>query len=190
MNGTSIPSLDNITLEISVQLLATLVGALVGFGLALKQDRKKKAEEKQETVNHLIESITEELSNIIRVTTEQDVKFDDIMKWDSEKHGFVGKRFLITTPAYDSAVNSGNFVLLPTDLQTRLSNIYNCIDGCKSIMEEIAKFYSTPVFTDKMADNVANNIRKNLLNSLQQLKLVYDDFQPYFASNKTKFLKS
>lgn len=175
-------------IDFSIQITATLFGALIGFALALKQDRKKKAEDKHDAILHIIEGIEEELDDIIKVTTEERAKFEEIMKWDSQKHGFAGKKFLITTPAFESAVNSGDFILLPTKLQSEISGIYNRIYDCRDSMQAIAKFYTTPAFTTSMAEHMAGNLRTNLFDNLEQLKKDYAEFLPIFQKNKNIFM--
>lgn len=187
MNTTVFPSVENIAIDLSVQLGATLVGALIGFGLALRYDRKKKKEDKQEAIKHIVESITEELQDITKITTEETVKFSELMQWNPTKRVLEGKTFSISTPAYDSALNSGNFLLLPTELQTRLSAVYNRIYECERSMTALKNFYSTSAYTTSNAGDIAINLHTNLLTHIDELKTEYAGFLPFFKSNKNKF---
>jgi len=191
VNATDVDIVQNIGLDVSIQFGATLMGALIGFGLALWSDRKKKREAKQEKINHMIKSITEELQEIMQVPTEKKVKFSELMDWNKQKRLFEGKFFSMTTPAFESAVNSGDFILLSTELQSKISGVYSRIYDCQRDMDNISNFYTTPIFPTAMAENVAMNLRKNLRTRLDELKTECNDFWSYFESIKSELnLKS
>ena len=176
--------------EFIILLFATLIGTGIGVGSAIALDRKKKHNELNEQIVHIIDSITEELQDIIKLTAGEKIKLEELMTWNSEKRGFEGQRFTITTPAYESAIKSGGFILLPVELQSRISIVYNRIYDCQKSMNFLIKFYSTPVYVTNMANNLALNMRDNLINDIKNLKEEYETFLPYFKTNKNELLKS
>src|SRR5438445_12881595 len=111
------PSLELIWIPLAVQLIGTLIGALVGISLAILVDRKKRREEIQQTKIRMLNAIIEELKSfqkMVELTSGNTVK----LEWDSSTKDFIGTFISVTTPAFKSAVSSGNFSLLEPSLQT------------------------------------------------------------------------
>ena len=147
---------ENILIEVTIQLLSTLVGVLVGFVVAMTWDRKKKHEEIQETKNHIIDALIEELKTIQNGFSDKE-KIGN-MRWNGTKHEFQGSFPIMSTPAYESAINSGNFSLLSTPLQTEVGTLYLAIHCCNSLVEQILKFYTTSIFPTNYGSIEANRL--------------------------------
>ncbi len=89
-----------------VQLVATLIGAFVGFGLVIAWDRKKKQESIQETRTSVVNSIKQELEENRKGLEELANKMPS---WHISEGRFKGNFGLASTPAYESAVGGGIF---------------------------------------------------------------------------------
>ncbi len=126
------------------------------------------------------------MKEISKLTKGEIVKKSELMDWNESKGLFEGKKFTLTTPSFKSAVNSGDFILLPNGLQTKISNVYSRIDDCQSAMERIENYYSTPIFTTSKAKVMGQNLRKNLDVNIEELKNEFKGFWSYFESNENK----
>jgi len=101
------------------QLLGTLIAVVLGFGFVMWWDRKKKKTKEKETRNLIIDSIIAELEeNLEGLNNYQ------LPTWDKNDGQFKGNFGLAATSAFQSIVNGGDFVMLPTTLQTGVSEIY------------------------------------------------------------------
>lgn len=142
-----------------VHFVATITGAAVGLGAAMWWDRRKKEEEIKHTKTHIIDSLIEELKVVQGVLNDPSNSVE--MKWDTSTQQFKGSYLTVSTPAYDSAVNSGNFSLLSEFLQTEIANVYLIVRESNSINEQILRFYTTPIYTHhSLAEREANKLSK------------------------------
>jgi hypothetical protein len=118
--------------QLSISLLGAGVGALLGayFGLrfARNWDRQKYQEQIDLTREKSISNIITELKAI--ESGFSDAINQNIISFPN-----------IDTFAFDSEVNSGNFSLLPNDLQTKLTVIYNKIKQANATAKVIVDFY-------------------------------------------------
>jgi hypothetical protein len=146
--------------EFMIHVVAAFVGAGLGLGAAMWWDRRKRHEEIKHSKDHMIDSLIEELKVIQNVVGNSVSPIE--MRWDTSSHQFTGSYLAMSTPAFDSAVNSGNFNLLSTALQTQLADLYLVIKECNSISEQILRFYTTPIYTHDLAEREANKLAKFL----------------------------
>jgi len=121
----------------TLQLLATLIGVFVGFGLVILLDRKKKKSEKEEKRNMIIDSLVEEMKKNFEGVNDYEMP-----TWDKNDVQFKGKFGLISISAFQSIVNGGDFVMLPTTLQTGIRVIYQHGELFNKFMNEIIGFSS------------------------------------------------
>lgn len=151
-----------------VQLGATIIGAFLGFWLAILWERKKNKSDLKEIRNNVIESILQEIQN-----------FQTLLKgrievgWNESDKRFIGDKLFIDVPAYKSAINSGNFLLLPSKLQTKIGEIYVTINRTNTLFGQLDKFYTIPVFTSNYGKIEADrlSVRINTFCSLLLQKI-------------------
>jgi len=146
-----------VTLEFGQQLFITAIGVaagVLGGGYAtLRIQKRMQDDAKKETVKNMIESIKEELED----ANEGIKKFkENPVKWDKSWE-FKGEKPWILRPAYDSAVNSGNFTLLDRSLQKEIPSAYLSIDAINFYSDRIRKFLYQPV-GDRGANFTANEL--------------------------------
>lgn len=180
MNQTQVCCLtptNDYWMDFWVQLLATLIGVGIGFGLPLFVDWIKKDQRIKETKKRILSAIIEELES--SKNGLEDPKFQKtIMSWHGKPDGFVGGYLIITNPAYDSAINSGEFSLLPPATQTELGECYNKLIDFSEIMKKMLDFYTTPVFTTDLADKQAEKLLNNFHTRLSNLIKSINDILP------------
>jgi hypothetical protein len=142
-----------------VHFVATILGATLGLGAAMWWDRRKKEEEIKHTRTHILDSLIEELKVVQEVLNDPANSVE--MKWDTSTQQFKGSYLTVSTPAYDSAVNSGNFSLLSESLQTKIADVYLLVRESNAINEQILRFYTTPIYThNNLAEREANKLSK------------------------------
>lgn len=152
-----------------VHFVATIAGAALGLGAAMWWDRRKKEEEIKHTTKHTIDSLIEELKVAQRVINDPTNPVE--MKWDSSTQQFKGSYLTVSTPAHDSAVNSGNFSLLSETLQTEIADVYLLLRESNSINEQILRFYTAPIYTHQnLAEREANKLSKFQNMKLSELR--------------------
>lgn len=164
------------------ELIATFIGAGVGFAAAMLWDRKKTEEEIKHTKNHMINAIIEELKVIQNELNDPNKPVD--VKWDKASHEFLGGYVLMSTPAFESAVNSGNFSLLETSLQTELGDLYLTIQNCNFYTEQIVRFYTAPIYHTNLAEREANKLANLMNEKLSQLRQGIKQVLPKLESAK------
>jgi len=119
----------------STQLLGTLIGAFVGFGLVILGDRWKKKKEKEETRNMIIDSLVAEL--------DENRKGLDNFKmpvWNVVDGQFKGLFGLMSVYAFQSVISGGDFLVLPTPLQKGIRDIYQHSELFNKFMDDIIGF--------------------------------------------------
>lgn len=147
-----------------IQLIATLIGAFVGFGLVILWDRKKRKKETQQIINQTINSIVSELEATLGgiKATKVDVH------WDETILHMVGNYGLAATSAFNSITHSGNFTLLPTDLQLELSELYQKIKLYNSFVFRIIEFPYINEFNS--AKREAESVLKSMYDKLKEIR--------------------
>jgi len=130
-----------VSIEFGEQLLITAIGVGIGVLLGgyatLRIQQKMDKDSRQKSIKNVKNSIKEELSN----AKEGIEKFKKkSVEWNDQNQEFRGEKPLILTPAYDSAINSGNFSLLDSSLQTEIPSAYLSIDAINLYTDLIRKF--------------------------------------------------
>jgi len=147
-------------LDLIVQLIATLIGALLGLTLAMAYDRKKKKDDMDEARKLTITAIKDEV-NEIKDKLDNPQRKGDWVKAPSYKFEITN----LPVGAYESAINSGNFSLLPSETQLDTSKLYLDIQYCNSLVKQITEFYGTQIFGfnrpegDIIATSLYNELR-------------------------------
>lgn len=154
------PSLELIWIPLAIQLIATLIGAFVGFSFVMLWDRRKRYDETKQIMRNILEAMIEELSDIKKGMNAPEY-LSKKMNWRGKPEGFQGAYITITIPAFETAVNSGNFSLLKPCLQTKIMYCYNRITDLKTDMERMTSFYSTPIYLTDLADFQAKVLTEN-----------------------------
>lgn len=177
-NATIVLPLANISITFSIQLVATLIGAFVGFGLVIWWDRKKKKGEREETKNSMLNSIFQEL-------TENQEGLNNMAQqmpsWNKTDGRFKGDFGLASTPAFESAVSAGDFLLLSNDLQKPVREVYHNFELYNEFMKEIMRFSSFH-FQDEQASIEAYNLINRLQERINILRPVLSDLLPKLKS--------
>jgi hypothetical protein len=167
--------------DLIVQLVATLVGVIIGFIVAMAWDRKKDKEEQDRTLSLILDAIIEELKSIQKPLNDPNKppKF----QWKQSDHDFDGIHISVLTPAFESAVNSGNFSLLPPPLQTELGYVYLTLSDTKTFNDQIMTFYTTPIYTDNvLSSREAKKLCINYNDSVQKLRQEINEVIPKLES--------
>ena len=180
------PSLELIWIPLAIQLIATLIGAFVGFSFVMLWDRKKRREEIQQTKIRMLNAIIEELKSfqkMVELTSGNTVK----LEWDSSTKDFIGTFISVTTPAFKSAVSSGNFSLLEPSFQTEIGSVYLTVDECKSYNDQALNFYATPMYASGHVhmDREASRLCFNFNNKISDLREQIKQILPKLESAKT-----
>lgn len=152
---------DPIT-EFSIQLIATLIGAGVGFALAMWWDRRKKVNGIKLTKTSMIESIISELEHVRDEIKQQ--KYGVEINTD----GLGVAVNLVPTNAFDSSVNSGNFSLLSSELQTNLSHVYIMIEQYNILAEQLLHVLRTANISDPVEFRAVKEIMKDMSKHLKE----------------------
>jgi len=141
-----------------LQLVGTLIGAFVGFGLVMCWDRKKKKIEKKETRNMIIDSlVTEMQENLDGLNNFQ------TPTWNVNNGQFNGRFGLVSISAFQSIVNGGDFIVLPDTLQSPIREIYQNCELFNKFMNEIIGFS-----TFNLTGNQASIATTELLRRLEE----------------------
>lgn len=114
------------TLDVAVNAGVTFGSVFFAFILALWWDRKQKRNEMGQRKLITLESIIGEIKEARDKFGQPNIGVEVIVS--TRKYESTVPQTL--TPAYESAVNSGNYSLLSADLQIKLSNVYYLINYC------------------------------------------------------------
>ena len=151
------------------QLVATLIGvlfAVIGGGvITLWIQQRMKESTVNEIIKNTIISIREELEDAkkgVEKFKKNPVKWDKSWKFDGEKPW-------ILKPAYDSAVNSGNFTLLEKSLQKDIPSAYLSIDVIDFYSERIRRFVYEPLGARGNANIIADELCAKLEKNVKAL---------------------
>ena len=132
---------SNLTTSLIGAGVGAILGAYFGLRFARAWDRKKHQEEINRTKKETFDLIITELKAIQKGFNEfysKDATGTIILE-ETSKPTYPD----IETFAFDSVVNSGNFSLIPNNLQIKISNVYMKIKHCNSFVEIIIDFYIT-----------------------------------------------
>jgi hypothetical protein len=110
-------------LEWTVQLVGTLIGTGVGFGLAMWWDRKKERVREDSDRMKTAKSILLELQGISERLDTPEYKADNVASRPGAIAVEISIPFL-SWSAFDAAVHSGKLTLLQPDLQNELATVY------------------------------------------------------------------
>ena len=162
-----------------LQLFGTLIGAFVGFGLVISWDRKKKKTERKETRNLMIDSLVAELQeNLVGLKKYQ------MPTWDISEGKFKGEFGIASTYAFQSIVNGGDFLMLPTTLQKHIREIYQNSELFNKFMDQIIGFSSFQLKGDepsieveelkKRLEERKSELQTSIPNTIKELKSLLD----------------
>ena len=138
-----------------LQLVGTLIGAFVGFGLVIYWDRRKKKTERKETRNMMIDFLVAELQENL-----DGLNNFKMPTWNVSEGKFKGDFGLVSTPAFQSIVSGGHFLLLPITLQKPIREIYHNAELFNEFMKEIIRFSSFQLIGDQSSIESTELIRR------------------------------
>ncbi len=119
------------------QLVGTLIGAGVGFWLAMSWDRYKVQKDRRQRQLDTVKSLLYELDRTEHTVDIPGVDFDAAEKGDGSVEVDMRLPFLLRS-AFDGAVSSGNLALLPPKLQGDLSAFYEQLRICRLFVDNAA----------------------------------------------------
>lgn len=159
MNGTETLIYEFFNIDFFSQLVATLIGAGIGFGTALyvnsRNGKQSIKNRKHITINAIHEELLTAKKAIDKTTNHGHIK------WKHQDLEFQGGWISISTPAFHSAINSGDFSLFDTDLQTEIGNVYLSMDELHMFNQQRMQFPFSIVMqssdTKKVAENIAHD---------------------------------
>jgi hypothetical protein len=172
-----IEPISDVVVPLIVAVIGASVGAYFGLRFARNWDREKRKEEIAETRNHVIGSlITEATSNKEQLSLPAaQAKLGPSGKLS------IGIFVLGTEVAFQSAVNSGNFSLLPPDIQTRLGALYSRLEVYNTFTLQIQNWNTNIGSTIGDATEAIRQIithREQLRNDiLHDLQLIIQELQ-------------
>lgn len=142
----------------------SIFGGVIGGGyLTLRIQKRMNNETKNDIIKNIIDSIKQELED----AQEGIKKFNENpVEWKEQNMIFVGEKPWILRPAYDSAVNSGNFNLLSKTLQKEIPSAYLSIDAINFYSDQIRKFVFAPAGIREItftAGRLCMELTKNVL---------------------------
>ncbi len=186
LDASTIAYIDQLIISLIGAGFGAVVGAYFGLKLARNWDREKKKEEESEIKNRVLDAIIEELKSFQPMVEPQSKKFAKL-DWNSNDRDFTGIYITISTPAFQSAVNSGNFSLLPPLLQTELGQVYITLDECKLLNDQAENFYATGIFASNPSNTLnreANRICSTFNNKIADLRGELNKVIPKLESAK------
>ena len=127
--------------QLFLTALSIFGGVLGGGYLTLQIQKKMNNDSKKDIVKITTDSIKQELEDAQEGIEEFN---KNPVKWHEPNTEFRGEKPWILRPAYDSAVNSGNFNLLEKILQKEIPSAYLSIDAINFYSDQIRKFTFTP----------------------------------------------
>jgi len=158
VNGTETVIVQDVGLTFTIQLFATLIGAFVGFGLAIFWEWKAKHTELKNLKKRILDSM---LSEIIQM--QEGLKKEKALHWDHKTRDFVGFYTTSSFTSFDTALHSGNLVHFSTELQIKLAILNNSIKREQMFTAEMLTFYKVKFLKDDElkieADRLVNSMR-------------------------------
>lgn len=173
----TIEAVPDIAVPLTIAMIGAFVGAYFGLRFARNWDRLRRREETTETRNHVINSlITEATSN----QTQLSLPAAQVTE-NAQGQLNIGIFVLGTEVAFQSAVNSGNFSLLPPDIQTRLGALYSRLEVYNTFTLQIQNWNTNIASTIGDATEAIHQIithREQLRNDiLHDLQLIIQELQ-------------
>jgi len=153
-------------------LESTALGSFLGFGGALSAYFVKRWFDTRSKKSHIKNSLRNELQTNLNGLDDfhvQNLDEDKKIKWDETKKIFLGDFGLAEIPSFDSSVNSGDFLLLDTETQSKISKTYHNLKLYNDFMNQII-YFSVAGFTDKDASTQANKLIKYVLSRKDELR--------------------
>jgi len=130
-----------------VSILTTLVGVLIGFGLTLRNDRKKKKDEEIETRSRIAKAIRTELeANLGAIGAELEAE---------TKEQKTELLILFPATAYESAKSGGFISLFKPELQYSLGVTYTAFRWIETVSQRVLSMVgSTSMSLTNYADSM------------------------------------
>ena len=151
---------------------STALGSFLGFGGALLAYFVKRWLDTRTKKSHIKNSFLKELQTNLNGLDNfhyQNLDKDKKIKWDKSKKIFLGDFGLAEIPSFESSVNGGDFLLLDTEIQSKISKIYHNLKLYNDFMHQII-YFSVAGFTDKDASTQANKLIKYVLDRKDELR--------------------
>jgi hypothetical protein len=123
------------------QLLGTLIGTFVGFGLAMWWDRTKERNKENRDRAETVQSITLELEGIMTRLTVAEAEVSAVEGRPGSAAVEMSLPFL-SSSAFEAAVHSGKLTLLPPPLQEELSTIYEQVRLLRAHVDNASTSYA------------------------------------------------
>lgn len=131
--------MDDPLTEFLIQLAGVGVGAGIAIASTLWWDRKKKLEAEEDTRKVTIKSILQEMGENKKGMEKFLTQPPD---WDKTNKKWVGDWGRGNLSAFASAVNAGNFLLLPIESQTPVGDHYHHLELFNEFIKQIINFSS------------------------------------------------
>ncbi|MEK6946343.1 MAG: hypothetical protein AABX32_01945 [Nanoarchaeota archaeon] len=154
--------------DLFVQLIATLIGVIVGAIAAISINEHEKDKTKDERIKLTLHAITSELSYNV------DELVGDTIFWDVNTQSVDGTSVIISSYSFQSIIHSGDFASLSSELQVSLNDLYLIINELNTITDTIFNYpYTTAValttFQNQMLRLMGerNLVKQNFVNSIQ-----------------------
>ena len=165
----------------TLQLLATLIGAFVGFGLAILWKWKANQRKLKEIKKKILDSIISEISQI-KTEMKKEIKIG----WNTDKHEFNGDYATISLTSFDNALYSGNLVQFPTNLQIKVSLLNDRIKLYDFFQKESLTIHKMG-FQDKERLRIeAVRLIANITKQQSQIMKNIEEVSPILESERKK----
>jgi len=117
--------------------------------------------------------------------------------WNSSTKSFDGKYGMASYPAFQSAVNSGLYRLLPQKSQENVATMYYRLEHFNYYIDQVLKFYCTPIYLTDRAKEGADNLIGKVNENVETVIILLGELIPELESAKIpkthpirKFFKS
>jgi len=170
--------------QIIITFIGVTAGVLLGGFATLLIQKKMNGDTKKEISENMRKSISDELNDAQKGI---EAYRKDTPKWDVTKHAVTGEKPWILKPAYESAINSGNFIILDRKLQMDIGSVYLSIDAINFYADQLRR---TPVGinTDtNMAFDISQKLSANVNKLEEKLKKIIPKLN---LAQKRSFLHS
>lgn len=132
--------------------LAIFIPIVLGAYISLQIQRRLKKEDKVEIIKGIKEAIKKELQENNEAIEEEDTT--------ATKTGNITKNAMLflENASYESTINSGNFILLPSELRKTISEVYAYIRIANIHVDQFIKSQFT-LTTDETKDKLESIIK-------------------------------
>lgn len=169
MNGTETAIITEFfSIDFFSQLIATLVGVVIGFGGAVYLSSRNSKEGVEVRKKNTIKAIYEELTTAKKAIGN--ISNENHIRWIHNDLNFQGGWVSISIPAFQSSVSSGDFSLLDTKLQTEIGTVYLSIEELQIFTQQRMQFPFSIVMQSTEAEKEANNIVTNTNEVVDRLR--------------------